>query len=175
MVPPGHSVDSDPVYILITDPAWDRDRIDEETEKNKEEEHPVLRYLLGESRFDLTAKYMYQGNLVSAAEYLKAPPEAKFKLRRLSVPQMSEIADLISTAQTVNPESPPLATTWTRCLKYGVVDIEGSIKCVTRRGVLADSTLMEIYDTLGGLPSVTSVGNAIWLLSQPLTGAEGKP
>jgi hypothetical protein len=56
--PPAHSVDDVPTWIWQGDPAWDVERITKEKTAlaDRADEHPVVRYLNGETRYALEAE-----------------------------------------------------------------------------------------------------------------------
>lgn len=109
MQPPAHRVDAQPVLILPSDPAWDMERIDKERkalrDKRKKTKapipgHPVDRYLSGEGRYDLGAKYPIEGEERSALEYLKSDVSpTRFVLRRLNWREFYRVQDAAAISQ----------------------------------------------------------------------------
>jgi hypothetical protein len=169
MRPPSHAIDSDPVYILPDDPAWDHERL--ERESGDDEVHPLAGYFGGETRYDLTAQAPYKGGQVSAGEYL-GDGATRFHLRRMSVRQMAKVQDMFHRMFR-DDDDPGLFEVWSLCVQYGLAGIEG-MEYRERGGICSESTLQRIYDELGGLAAIERLGTACWRVSQPLSEAEGK-
>lgn len=173
MRPPQNRIDADPIYILSDDPAWDSDRINTELEGLEDSgQHPWIRYLKGEGRFDL-----YQtidGH--SPAEYLKPDVEpTKFMLRRMGPTNFARVQDML-TRELHRDEGTSFASVWLEAARCGIVSAEGpkAPKLDASNGRLSEASLQAIMDQCGGLPSVTALGTAAWIVSQPLTDAEKK-
>lgn len=88
VLPPTHVIDQPGCWISPHDPAWDHERLRRELEALPEERdrlrHPVTRYYVGESRFQLQAPtWSVEGKPCTVSEYLRpgvAP--SRFALQR---------------------------------------------------------------------------------------------
>lgn len=146
---------------------WDYDRIDQETEKLKEqgeEEHPIWAYMRGETRWDLGAPFQCLGASVTPRDYL-GPGFTPFELSRLGVDMFHQARDL-ADACGVNKMAE-------FCCKYGVVDAPGWDFTRTRDGCLTARCMQQLHDC-GAPELVRELGLAVFNLSKPLTNAEKK-
>jgi hypothetical protein len=192
------------VYILPGDPAWDQDRITREIEEHytekvcgeckaavdrcacgaergqgdktisRHEQHPVARYLNGETRYDLDAEFRVGNERVTVRSYLVGKA-TEFRLRRLSTIRVAEITGLLSQSRTNTELAMDYACRW------GVAAVENlDIPWKVRNGELSDETMSALYDCGtsenggGGISMIVDIGLAVWRISQPLTYAEKK-
>jgi hypothetical protein len=175
MKPPQHAIDSSPVLVLPTDPAWDHDRIDAEiAEAEDPESHPWVLYQNGESRYDLTAKFSWAGGEASAKEYL-GDGAVMFHLRRHRLAHMAEVQDAMDREFKTDGASALLGV-WLKSAGYGIKEITGcdDLAFTPGPGSVPEKVLREIMDHHGGLPAITKIGAACWNISRPLSESEKK-
>ena len=171
MRPPQHSIDAEPILILPTDPAWDMDRIGKEVDENPD--HAWVKYQRGEGRYDLLAPHGDD----AAADYLLGEPEPlKFHLRRLTVMQLAEVQGIFRREFRAHGENGDYLMSWAKACSYGLADVSGpgSFDLEFSRGALTDASFQRVHDDLGGMAAVSKLGEAIFMISQPLTAAEKK-
>lgn len=107
-MPPQHSVTAPIRFISRSDPAWDRERwetelADERLKPEEHDNHPIVQYFSGDTRYDLDAAgtvYEYDGEGAKVPtprrprDYLK--PDSRpltWHLRRLKMTQQAAIED----------------------------------------------------------------------------------
>ncbi len=187
-IPPTHTIDGNAVYIYSLDPAWDFDKIGEEraartpsaqrgpptgtTEDGRpfwdtstEEHAPVARYFAGKTRYQLDAPArLADGTPCTVRHFLKGKP-AEFGLRRLSLRDFTEVADIESTrARLVEACRRGLRAfnsegfTWYNGQGIGSDGKEGPVSCEQAREML--------HATDPGL--VIEIGAAVMNLCRPL-------
>lgn len=171
MLPPIHKVSHTPVYICEADTAWDNDRVERDIaaitaaraggdpcEWPSVDDHPVRRYLLGESRYD--------------AETIQAwlkPGEtpARFVLKRLSMLHINEMRRLIGEGN--------LPGAWTHGLAHGLAEVQGVSGAETLKSPLATDEIERLRSLVGD-DLLLAIGRAVWQVSKiDLTDAEKKP
>lgn len=149
--PPMHRADAPGRYIHVSDTAWDMDRILKEAEKLKSlDEHPVMRYLAGLTRYDLDAE--------GVRGYLK-PGEMPvvFVLRRLKLQEHTDVLDITApNARMV------------RAAQLGVVRVEGAMLC----DKFGREDLEQLHDMNPNLP--LDLGIAVMNYGRPPSDVEGK-
>lgn len=181
--PPQHRVDAEPVYIDVTDDAWDREGLNAEFEeidrenKRREEasndgvyeaipksEHPYLQYVGGKTRFDLEAPCFWRGQQKKAADYLSGDA-TRFVLRRLDWRDYYRVRSAFSRDVT---EAFILAC------RLGLRRIDGDSKFRVDPDLpeRSDDEMRRLFELNPEIP--ISIGRAVWLSSQPLTDAEKK-
>lgn len=170
---PAHAIDSTPVYILPTDPAWDHDRIDEELAQAKKDglDHPLLAYQRGETRYDINAGE--EGS--RPVDYLKGKP-ARFLLRRLTVSQYANIHARQLREYRTHGSDGNFSEIYVDCARLGLAGIEDSpVEYMAAGTETSERTLRALFDRYGSLmAAIEPIGLAVWRLSQPLTDAEKK-
>ena len=177
MRPPQHSIDANPIFVLIEDPAWDTDRVDQELEGLDNEaraEHPYLAYHSGSTRYDLNARVTWAGGEGSASDYL-GDGACRFTLQRLAPDQFAEIVDSRSREYRREGENASFVGVWVKAARYGIRAIDGDAAIRFPSGArMSDGVMRQICDRHGGVNAITQIGLASWMLSQPLSEAEGK-
>lgn len=163
--PPRHRIDAPIVYIHPADEAWDTEAI-----AKSEEEHgrecPWIRYHSGATRFDAT----------EVQRFLTGSP-TEFHLRRLSTLQLIEVQTMVD--REYGQACYTLRTAYLLALRYGLTAVkQGGMPFVdlTSPGNLSNSdveTLAQISDI--GISLLRSIGEAVYLASQPLSEDEKKP
>lgn len=177
MRPPQHAIDSRPTLVLNTEANWDLDRVIAELEDLTEEEkarHPFRVYMSRGTRYDLTARHDWKGGAGSAQDYLK-PGAVRFYLKRHRLEHMAEVQDAMD--RETGAEGPnALLSVWLKSARYGVAEISGAdnIEWVGA-GAVPERILRNIMDHHGGLPTISEIGAAAWMLSRPLSESEKKP
>lgn len=177
MRPPQHSVDAEIEFILETDPAWDRERANDELQDmgdDEDTEHPLIKYYVGDSRFDLDAEGIRpesgpDGQVVlvpgKARDYLKPDVQPRvFRLRRLRAAQVSRCMDVggrtgqqLACQQALSSIDPPIA----------------GLKLKARKRPLVDDELQQLADAVG-MDAVWEIGKAAIEASKAPTEQEKK-
>lgn len=177
-MPPQHSVTAPIVFISRLDSAWDLDRALAEkdvVEGAKADEHPLVLYFSGESRYDLDASgtvwtegedKVLTPEPHAAREYLKEGIRPRmWTLRRLKFSQVSELLDA------------PRHRRLMHAFALGVVELVNGpdgLPVKSTRGVpLSEKHLDDIAEALGA-DLIYEVGEAILRASQAPTSAEKK-
>lgn len=182
MQPPQHSITATPVLVLLSDQAWDHDKIDSETNGLTDEEiqqHPWAQYVSGSTRYDLHARCKWKGGEGCANDYL-GDGALRFILKRHSVSRMAEIEDAIEreldAASARGGKTPALNSVFLKSAKHGIKEIQGdeSIDGGFGASGVPDRILMHIVDHYGGLAAIGKIGAAAWHVSKPLSAAEKK-
>lgn len=96
-MPPQHNVSASIRIISDSDPAWDSDRIKAEFTAlgPRGNEHPFFAYLRGETRFDLDAPMVLDGQPVKIRDYLKPDVQPIVWLcRRLRGSECAQLTDI---------------------------------------------------------------------------------
>jgi hypothetical protein len=177
MHPPQHHIDASPILVLSSSENWDLDRVLAELEGLTEEEkarHPYRVYRSGDSRYSLTAKHTWEGGTNSPQEYLK-PGAVQFHLRRHRLDHMAEVQDAFD--REIKSDGPAaMLSVWLKSARYGVSKIVGADDIEwSGAGNVPEHILRNIMDHHGGLPAISDVGAAAWMISRPLSEAEKKP
>lgn len=146
-----HRADAPGRYIHASDSAWDMDRVIKEAEAlGRLDDHPVMRYLAGLTRYDLDAE--------GVRSYLK-PGEtpAVFVLRRLKLQEHTDCLDIAApNARMV------------RAAQLGVVRVEGAMLC----DKFGREELEQLHEMNPNLP--IDLGIAVMNYGRPPSDAEGK-
>ena len=183
--PPKHTIEAaagvTSVYVVRSDPAWNRDRVAREVAEffgGDESLHPVSRYHRGESRFDLDAEYVVGSETVTARTYLKGRA-TEFRLRRLSTLDRSRVMEWLQIRPGEAPRNIPIAMNY--CTRLGAVEVENlDIPWLASDGELSEITMSALYDCStdnqrgAGQDLITEIGVAVWQLSKPLDYSEKK-
>jgi len=178
-LPLTHRINHIPVYVPEADPAWDHDRVLKElrwidgSEEPPEgvvcpwqekEDHPVIRYQTGASRYDLS----------TVSEYLDMSKKpTKFVLKRLSMKQFEE-------SNALQERCPPglygQAEPRRYRVKHGLASVEGMEEVWNEKPtVLGYSDLqIESLRELIGDYEYMYLGHAIYLAAHPLSPLEKK-
>lgn len=186
--PPQHRADAIPIYVTPDDDAWDTDALeaekaeverinaermaaagpDDEPELIDWEQHPVVTYNRGETRYDLDAPTFWRGKQRAAREWL-GPDATLFVLRRLGWREYYEVRSALT--QSSGFERP-----WLLACQLALVRIDGSYPATLRldpdASKRSDAEMSAIFDLNPQIP--LEIGAAAWLASQPLTDAEKK-
>lgn len=139
-------------------------------------DYPVVRYRLGETRFDIEAPMKWEGEVVRISDWWIAEP-THFVLQRLPLDVYARIADrFISLSVRKNNE---VDQHWNElfieCTRFGVIGTRnGDWSVQLRNGRVSDETIRQMIDISGGWGMVTELGLAVWRLSQPLSLQEKK-
>lgn len=173
MQPPTHEIDAHPQYVDITDPAWDWDRVKAEKAKMKEagqdaDDHPVLRYLYGKTRYSLDAASPVLGEDRPARAYFKGGVEPTIWIPR-RIGRRAYRANETLLAQGDEKRAAEEAC------RYGVESVTGPRAVALKGGgpaPLADDDLDAIWETDPTL--IDRLGTAVMKYSAPITRAEGK-
>lgn len=158
----------DPIeYISRHDSAFDLDRFDNELEDMREKgedsnNHPVLRYFTGKTRFSLKVD-----NIKEYFDEAKEP--VVFEIKRLNRRQHSEIKNMIDNNKETSAQE--------LAFQFGVKDIsEKSLKLEgpqTKNKFLTDADLDRIENAFGR-DIFYEVGQAVLIASSDLTAEEKK-
>ena len=178
--PPQHRVDASIIWVHPRDEAWDTERIrrekDElEAQKKDESDHPIARYLSGETRFDLDARMTFGDKVVTAREYLR-PEEAPtlWYLNRLSAKDAYEAEAQFNT-EVFGQGNPIPIRTYLWCCLRGVKKVENGPDLEGAGGkgkLLRDSDLEKLRSLDEQLPVL--LGQAVMEASKPLREDEKK-
>ena len=162
--PPAHRIDAPIIFIHSGDEAWDQDAI-----TKSEEEHgescPFLRYHRGDTRYDI-------GDL---GPTLKGQA-VEFHLRRLSVGQLNEVQDLLE--REYSHGSPMTRMAYLQAARYGLTAVKRSGTELIRLqcpGGLTEPDMEALRDLSDlGINLIRTIGQAVYLASQPLREDEKK-
>jgi hypothetical protein len=150
--PPQHRADAPGRYIHGTDDAWDNERLERDKADGKlTDQHPVVRYLSGRTRYDLEAE--------GVREYLR--PGVKpvvFVLRRLSHQEYIDCLDIEGTHARLS-----------KAAMLGVLRVEGAMAC----SKLGREELEQLHEANRNIP--VDLGLAVMNYGRPPDAAEGKP
>lgn len=165
---PEHDINATPWLVSERDDVWDTAKIEADRERLAiaANEHPVERYALGETRYDLDApSTLPDGAVVTVRDYWREGVEpARFKLRRLNSDESATANDMLNRGQR--------SQAYQYAARRGLTGIEGveGIKFKKDRfGV--DDKIVELLHRAGVL---IEIGAGVMLLSRPLEDAEKK-
>lgn len=158
--PPQHRADATIEFIRLRDPAWDFERINDEIEVHGDE-HPVIRYHQGLSRYDLDAPVRLGEVVTTAREYLlPEPAPVVWTLRRLRAGQVARCVDIGGV------QGQQIA------FMAAFVSVSGlDVRLPTK--LTTDQHLQQVADAIG-LDLVWEVGRAALEASKGPTSAEKK-
>lgn len=179
-MPPQHSVTAPIRFISRKDPAWDSERWEPELAvegltPEEHDQHPIVQYFSGESRYDLDASgIVYERDGTGAKvptprkprEYLK--PDSRpvtWHLRRLKMTQQAAIDDA------------PKHSAELLGFTLGVTKLENGpddLEIMGAAGPLATAVVDAVADRFGS-EIVYEVGRAVIRASRAPTPAEKKP
>lgn len=176
-LPTIHNPTTPIIFIARDDTAWDRDRINYELEViegerepdqdrpvawDAVEDHPMVRYQLGETRYDLTTVEQYLD---------QAEGPVRFHFRRLTRNQRNNLLALQQGGQ--------LYAAYEAAFRLGVETIDGVPNLELQARFKKSKTLgekdMGRIEQLLGRDIFHEVGEAVLRASQDLTRAEKKP
>jgi len=190
-LPPQHSVDESQVDIIPGESdAWDRVRIEDELGRMGEhtEEHPFIRYFSGYDRFSLEAPYTFkltpkldpeapppaedapepEPEIVTACagDYLVEQACERWTIRRI---------DELEYARKVLPHfrRGDLEEAYIQAVSRGLVKCENGPKLDCNKSGKTDATMNDVRTVIRE-GHLSLIGNAIIMLSRPLTEAEKK-
>jgi hypothetical protein len=145
--PPQYRADAPGRYIHASDDAWDHERIERE---KLGDDHPLVRYLSGQTRYDLDAE--------GVRDFLrKGAQPVVFVLRRLSHQEYIDCLDI----DRHHARSAKAAL-------LGVVRVEGGMTCAK----FGREELEQLHEYSRDLP--IDLGIAVLRYGRPPDAAEGK-
>lgn len=161
---PTHSLDAPIVVVMRDDDAWDVDRIDaEKAEMKNPQDHPVERYLLGQTRYDVREVTSY---------FREGVQPTRFHMRRLALQEWQHVENVRANNEGV---------AYALALAYALTGIDMPIgedpvrlegpKSKTRRLSQED---LETLDARGFRPYLPILSMAAWRASLDLTEPEKK-
>lgn len=161
------------MYIHERDGSWDKERIDNEAATLEDEtQHPVARYLAGETRYDLDAELAIGEKVVTAREYLDGG-ETVFHLKRLAPTEWYTVQSMWEK-EVISDQRPIPRETYLRCCRLGLAKIDNgpTLDGIGKGRTLRDKDIEVLYSLDPELPIL--LGQAIYLASAPLRDAEKK-
>jgi len=158
--PPQHRIDDQAVFIAEEDDAWDHERIDREARESGRDEHPVVRYWNGETRYQLTPEV--KGYIDDTKR-----PES-FTLKRIAARRFMQIQSLINSEEK-------RFEGYLEAFKSGLDGAENipvKLKMLAN-GEVSEDAIDKVCEVMGpGI--IMEVGVAAYIASTPLTEPEKK-
>jgi hypothetical protein len=161
---PTHSLDAPIVVVMRDDDAWDVDRIDaEKSELRNPQEHPIERYFLGQTRYDIRP----------VSHYLKDGVQpTRFNMRRLTLNEWQHVENVRASNDHI---------AYSLALAYALESVDMPVgddpirlegpKSKDRRLSQDD---LELLDARGFRPYLPHLAMAAWRASLDLTELEKK-
>lgn len=164
---PHYSPTARGTYICETDSALDKDRFERECQEleakgRDRKEHPLIRYWIGENRYQPDGVMDHGGQQVRPRDYFNADLAEEFALRRLTWVEYNNLEQM-----------PDWRTRCLRACRFGVVGVENSpIKLERDGNELTSDSMQALHDVHPELP--VTLGTAVMLYNRPPTAAEKK-